>query len=76
MSELNMIMTREACANKLEQISKLFVKGSKITLIVRQPSNDNADFILTDDQLPLAMAAIERRINGQNYEQQSEEAEG
>jgi hypothetical protein len=37
------------CSSLLELVAENFKPGAKITLVVRTPSNDEADFILTDE---------------------------
>ena len=44
---------------KLEEIEKL-LPTYKITLVARHPSKDNADVIMSMDNLDLVQAAIER----------------
>ena len=43
----------------LEQIACCF-KNPKVTLLVRSPDLADGDFILTDDELEAAVAAIQR----------------
>jgi hypothetical protein len=45
----------------LYQISKFFKPEMKITFIARLPGNDNADFVLTIDDLDEAIKALQRR---------------
>ena len=45
----------------LNEIAQSFVSGVKITLLVRVPGNDDADFLLTNDELSEVSKAIERR---------------
>ena len=47
----------------LDKILKCFKPGAKITVIVRRPDNDEADFILSDDDISEAINALERRKN-------------
>lgn len=48
----------------LNEIAQLFKPGAKLTLVVRHPSHPagDQDMVLTNDQLPLAIKAIEQRI--------------
>lgn len=62
MSDLD-IATNEA-AYHLEKIQGLF-KRAKVTLICRTPGNDEADFVLTDDEPREAIRALERRISAE-----------
>ncbi len=52
---------RNRTAQHLTDIQSLFQRNSKITCIVRLPGNPEADFVLTSDELPEAMAVLERR---------------
>jgi hypothetical protein len=47
-------------AAHLEQISKLFKKGAKLTLIIRHTAIENADVCIGDDDLELAFAAARK----------------
>ncbi len=47
---------------RLNQIADNFKRGAKITLIVRTPGNDDADFIMTTDQPRDIRAALDRRL--------------
>jgi len=49
------------CEEKLGQIERCFKPGKKITLLVRSPENDNADFLLTTDDLAEVLKAVQRR---------------
>lgn len=48
------------CEMHLNRIHENFVPGSKVTLIVRTPGNDEADFLLTIDDLNEVAKVIER----------------
>lgn len=52
---------REICEQKLSEIARCFTADCKITLIVRKPDNDEADFVLTNDQFSEAIKVLERR---------------
>ena len=52
---------REECSEHLDAIAELFKPGVKLTLIARTPDNDDADFVLTCDDLPEAIKALKRR---------------
>lgn len=45
----------------LDKILKCFKPGAKITVIVRRPENDEADFTLSNDDISEAIKALERR---------------
>lgn len=45
-------------------IASMFKEGAKLTLLVRTPGNDEADFCLTNDDLDEAISVIERRKRG------------
>lgn len=59
MSDLK-FATQEA-SKHLNIIASLFKAGAKLTLLVRTPGNDEADFCLTNDDLAEAIMALERR---------------
>lgn len=67
MSDLD-IAAREA-GHHLEQIQNLF-KRAKVTLLCRTPENDEADFMLTDDDPAEAIKAIQRRVAAQQEGEQ------
>ena len=46
----------------LERIAELFKPEIKLTLIARLPGNDEADFLLTSDDLGEALKLIKRRL--------------
>ena len=46
----------------LNDIARLFKKGAKLTLLVRAPSDDEADFIMTIDDITNIRAALDRRF--------------
>lgn len=52
-----------AIAGHLSEIKGLFVPGTKVTLIVRRPEKPDGsqDFVLTDDLIDEAIAALLRR---------------
>lgn len=60
MSDIKSI--REACSKKLDEIASYFTEDCKITLIVRKPGNDNADFVLSMDNLIEAKKVLARRL--------------
>lgn len=47
----------------LAEISKIFVKSAKITLIVRNPDQADGDVIVGDDDLDSVIAAINKLKN-------------
>jgi hypothetical protein len=51
---------RAKASYHLEQIQRLFVPGSKVTLLVRPPTGVESEFLLTDDNLDDVTLAIER----------------
>jgi hypothetical protein len=53
-------LVRNRCSEHLEQIESLFKAGAKVTLIVRQPSDPEQDFMLSSDTLAGAMEVLER----------------
>lgn len=61
------LATREA-AYHLEKIQSLF-KRAKVTLLCRTPGNDEADFMLTDDDPAEAIKAIQRRVAAQQEDE-------
>jgi hypothetical protein len=55
----------EKVAAQLEQIEKFFVAGSKVTLLVRQADDPEADVLLTNDDLAeVANAIVRARLRG------------
>jgi len=46
-------------AYHLDRIGRLF-KAPKLTIVIRSPQLEDGDIILTDDDLPQVVAAIER----------------
>jgi hypothetical protein len=46
----------------LNRIHALFKPETKITLLVRTPGHDEADFSLSNDDLTEAIRALERRL--------------
>jgi hypothetical protein len=51
-------------AKKMRKIKSRFKNGAKITVIVRMPGNDDADFVMTDDTLRDAIKVLQRQDNG------------
>lgn len=51
---------REIASEKLGEIADLFKEGAKVTLVVRTPGKDDADFILTNDDPAECIRAIRR----------------
>lgn len=54
------MLTQAAVSKLLEVIVTYFKPGAKLTLIVRFAGHDDRDFILTDDEIPEAVKALER----------------
>jgi hypothetical protein len=54
-------------ADSLEDIRALFKTKTKITLIVRSPSLEDADVIISDDDFELAIQAV-RQLQGKGKE--------
>lgn len=46
---------------RMNEILRHFVSGAKITVIVRLPGNDEADFLLTSDELVEVGRVVDRR---------------
>jgi hypothetical protein len=44
----------------MDDILRLFVAGTKITVVIRPPSGDESDVLLTNDSLDEVSAAVER----------------
>jgi hypothetical protein len=57
----NLALVGEQCNQHLNEIAEYFKPGVKLTLLARTPGNDEADFVLTNDTLQDAVAALERR---------------
>jgi len=45
----------------LNEIAACFVPDAKITLLVRFPANPDADMVMTQDELGLAIESLERQ---------------
>ena len=45
----------------LNEIAACFIPDAKITLLVRFPANSDADMVLTQDELGLAIESLERQ---------------
>jgi hypothetical protein len=59
--KVDLIALQIAIESHLVEIEKLFKRGAKLTLVVRIPGNDEADVVLTTDDLDEAIHAIGRR---------------
>lgn len=46
----------------MKMLQKLFVDGTKITLLVRLPEDDEADMVITGDHLPDVRKMVDRCI--------------
>jgi len=55
-----LFVTQEA-QRHLNIIASMFKDGAKLTLLVRAPGNDDADFCLTNDDLEEAIKGLNRR---------------
>lgn len=57
----SLAVLHEVLASHLAEISKLFVSGMKLTILVRNPERPDGsqDVMLTDDKLPEAIRALE-----------------
>ena len=51
----------EKVADRMDQILTHFKPGAKITVLVRTPGNDEADFCPSNDDIVQAIAALQRR---------------
>jgi hypothetical protein len=45
----------------LNQMARHFKPDMKLTFIARKPDNDNADFVLSSDDIDLVIKVLERR---------------
>lgn len=55
-------ITRDEVAQHMDKILKKFKRGAKITVLVRSPQiPGDTDFILTNDDLTEARAALQRQ---------------
>jgi hypothetical protein len=54
----------EQVADHMSAILAFFKSGARITVLVRTPGMPTADFVLTSDDLPEAIAALTRRHEG------------
>lgn len=51
---------RKESAWYMDRILELFKPGKKITILVRDPTDNEADFMMTNDQIPDLVAMLER----------------
>lgn len=58
---LQLAFTAETVSARMDEILACFKRGAKITVIVRTPGNDAADFLMTSDSLDEAITLLERR---------------
>lgn len=61
-NKLDLHFAQQNVANSMDKILTNFKEGSKITVVVRQPDNDEADFMMTSDNLADVIKTIERRM--------------
>jgi hypothetical protein len=47
-------------ANHCGDIADLFKPGAKVTILIRNPSQADGDMVVTDDEIDLAMQALQR----------------
>lgn len=64
MSFTKVIAAEREAAVHLDRIAAMFKPGVKLTLIVRTPGNDEADFTMSDDDLLEVVKVLERRMAG------------
>lgn len=64
----------EAVGALMDEIKTHFKPECRITVVVRAPGHDDRDFVLTDDDLREAAAAIERRRTSPTTKQNAEVA--
>lgn len=50
-------------SNYMLRIGHMFVEGCTVTIIVRHPTDHEADFIMTNDRLVEIHALVQRRID-------------
>lgn len=62
LSPAETLALQESLGRCLERVKKCFKPGSKVTLVVRNPSiSDEAGVVIGDDDLDEAIAEIKRR---------------
>jgi hypothetical protein len=59
-SRQRLLEVREIISGHTDAILREFKPGAKITVLARIPGNDDADMLLTNDDLEQVAAAIER----------------
>lgn len=59
---MNLLLTQQSVSEHLDRIAKHF-KNPRITLLVRTPGNDEADFVMTSDAPDEAITALQRRFS-------------
>ena len=57
----NVAMFHEQADELMHHIKKLLTPDMKLTLVARKPGNDEADIVLTDDDLAEAVKVLQRR---------------
>lgn len=60
MAKPPMAFVESEVRHRLSKIASMFDSSIKLTLIARLPSDDEADFVVTSDEIPAAIAALER----------------
>jgi hypothetical protein len=61
---MSLDIARQAAELHLNKIAEHFKPGAQLTLIVRTPTNNEADFVLSSEHdLNEAVAALNRRID-------------
>ena len=54
---------QEVIGGLLTEASLIFKPGMKLTFIARRPDKPDQDFVMTDDDLAEAIAALQRRAS-------------
>ena len=59
-SAFRLAQVRERIAEHMDAILEEFKSGAKVTVLVRTPGNNDADLLLTNDDLGEVSAMVER----------------
>ena len=59
--DANVALSVQDCERHLNEMARNFKPGAKLTFIARTPGNDEADFMLTIDDIDEVINLLERR---------------
>lgn len=64
-------MVEDRVSTHMDEITRNFKPGAKITVLVRTPGNDEADFCMTDDDLAEVAKMVQRRADADTTKRQN-----